>query len=194
MGPEEESNQEDIALMALVATGDEASFGRLIEKHQHAVIGTIAKMTSMSPDSQDLAQQVFLRVWKSAKRYKPTAKFTTWLFTITRNLVFNYSRQRSRRKESSLDEIETEWHQQSAIDSSSSPDRSLQEAELQKKVDRAIASLPEKQRLAVILRQQEKMPYEEIAKILKLSVPAVKSTLFRARNVLREQLEAYLAS
>ncbi len=193
MAADEDENAEDIALMAQIAIGDESAFARLIEKHQNAVVGTIAKMTNMSPDSEDLAQQVFLRVWQSAKRYKPTAKFTTYLFTIVRNLVFNYTKKKSRRKEQSLDEQEEDWHQQRAIDGAKQPDESLQHAELQKIIDKAIADLPEKQRLAIILRKQEKMPYEEMALILELSVSAVKSTLFRARATLRESLEPYLA-
>lgn len=190
---EDKSNEEDLALMARIACDDEEAFRSLVDKHQHAVIGTVSKMTNHSADSEDIAQQVFLRLWKSAKRYKPTAKFTTFLFTITRNLVFNATRQKSRRKEHSLDEQEDEWHK-SAEDpnQSSRPDQSLVNDELKEMIDQAIASLPEKQRLAVILRRYEQMPYEEIADILELSVSAVKSQLFRARSALREALEPHL--
>lgn len=192
MGTGDESQDEDVNLMQRIAAGEEAAFSRLVDKHQYAVHGTIARMTNHSPDTPDLAQEVFLRVWKSARRYQPRAKFTTWLFTITRNLVFNYSSKKSRHREESLEEKEDGWHQQQAVDRSATPDHRLQQAEMKKQVDQAIASLPEKQRLAVILRRQEKMPYEEIAVILNLSIPAVKSTLFRARNALREALAPYL--
>lgn len=189
----DDANEEDLALMALVARGDEKAFERLIEKHQHAVIGTVAKMTNRSADTEDIAQQVFIRLWKSAKRYEPSAKFTTFLFTITRNLVFNATRKKSRRKEHSLDEQEDEWHQSiEDKNSHSRPDQTLANAELKHVVDQAISSLPEKQRLAVVLRRYEKMPYEEIADVLELSVSAVKSQLFRARTALREALEPYL--
>ena len=190
----DDTNDEDIALMALVARGDESAFSRLVEKHQHAVVGTVAKMTNNSADTEDIAQQVFIRLWKSAKRYEPTAKFTTFLFTITRNLVFNASRKKSRRKEHSLDEQEDDWHR-SVEDQhpGSRPDQSLEQDELRAVVDRAIASLPEKQRLAVVLRRYEQMPYDEIARVLDLSIPAVKSQLFRARTALREALEPYLS-
>ncbi|MGC6459737.1 MAG: RNA polymerase sigma factor [Akkermansiaceae bacterium] len=189
----EDANEEDVALMTLVACGDESAFARLVEKHQQAVLGTIAKMTNQSPDTEDIAQQVFIRLWKSAKRYQPTAKFTTFLFTITRNLVFNASRQKTRRKEHSLEQQEDE-SQRTAEDQSigARPDDNLAQQELREIVDRAIASLPEKQRLAVILRRYEQMPYEEIASVLELSVSAVKSQLFRARTALRESLEPYL--
>ncbi len=190
----DEANEEDVALMALVARGDEVAFARLVEKHQQAVLGTVAKMTHHSADTEDIAQQVFLRLWKSARRYQPTAKFTTFLFTITRNLVFNATRRKSRRKEHSLDQQEDGWqHLAEDPNTSARPDETLVQNELREVVDRAIASLPEKQRLAVILRRYEQMPYEEIAKVLGLSVSAVKSQLFRARAALREALEPYLA-
>lgn len=189
----DDANEEDVALMALVARGDEAAFSRLVEKHQQAVLGTVAKMTHHSPDTEDIAQQVFLRLWKSARRYQPTAKFTTFLFTITRNLVFNATRRKSRRKEHSLDQQEDAWHHLTEDPNTSArPDETLVQNELREVVDRAIAGLPEKQRLAVILRRYEQMPYEEIAKVLGLSVSAVKSQLFRARVALREALEPYL--
>ncbi len=189
----DEGNEEDLALMAAVAKGDEAAFAKLVEKHQRAVLGTIAKMTNQSPDTEDIAQQVFIRLWKSAKRYQPRAKFTTFLFTITRNLVFNATRKKSRRKEHSLDEQEDEWHQTIEDQNTQSrPDKSIAQAELREMIDQAISSLPEKQRLAVVLRRYEKMPYEEIADVLELSVSAVKSQLFRARAALRESLGPYL--
>ena len=188
-----DGNEEDIALMARVARGDEEAFRLLVEKHQGAVIGTVAKMTNNSHESEDIAQQVFIRLWKSAKRYQPTAKFTTFLFTITRNLVFNASRRKSRRKEHSLDEQEDDWHRSVEDPAATSrPDLTLANSELRTMVDQAIASLPEKQRLAVVLRRYENMPYDEIASVLELSVPAVKSQLFRARTALREALEPYL--
>lgn len=193
MGEIEDANDEDVAWMARIARGDDDAFRLLVEKHQKAVIGTVAKMTNGSADSEDIAQQVFLRIWKSAKRYQPTAKFTTFLFTITRNLVFNETAKKSRRKESSIEEQEEEWHRSVASsDESSQPDQKLAQSEMKQVVDNAIARLPEKQRLAVILRRYEQMPYEEMATVLELSVPAVKSQLFRARNSLREMLADYL--
>ena len=198
MGSDEvdQSNEEDVAWMSLIGASDSTSenaFEKLVTKHQHAVIGTIGKMTNFSADTEDLAQQVFLRIWKAAPKYQPTAKFTTFLFTITRNLVFNYTKKKGRSHEHSLEEQEDEWHQQlSDPTASSQPDERLEQNELRSAIDSAIQSLPEKQRLAVILRRYEKMPYEDIATTLDLSVSAVKSQLFRARTVLREQLEKYL--
>jgi RNA polymerase sigma-70 factor (ECF subfamily) len=188
-----QGNEEDLALMADVARGDENAFAKIVEKHQPAVLGTVAKMTNQSPDTEDIAQQVFIRLWKSAERYQPTAKFTTFLFTITRNLVFNATRKKSGKNESSFDALEENWGQSiEDKNSDSRPDKSIEQNELRQEIDRAISSLPEKQRLAVILRRYEKMPYEEIAITLEISVPAVKSQLFRARTALRESLGRYL--
>jgi len=185
-------NEIDIALMLRVAQADERAFEKLIERHQNAIIGTVAKMLGNASDAEDIAQQVFIRLWKSAPRYKPTAKFTTFLYTITRNLVFNESRRRSRKKEYSMEEREDDFHLQTPDPKNESPAQNVLQSELQTSVDRAIAQLPEKQRMAVILRRYEGMPYDEIAIILGLSIPAIKSQLFRARNTLRESLQRYL--
>lgn len=187
-----EENTTDIALMQLIAQGDEQAFESLIERHQYAVIGTVAKMLGNYADAEDIAQQVFIRLWKSAARYEPKAKFTTYLFTITRNLVFNESRKKKRRKEHSVEEREDDHHLQTPDEQALSPDKEALQQELQSAVDSAIASLPEKQRMAVILRRYEGMPYEEIAKVLELSISAVKSQLFRARTTLREALQQYM--
>src|SRR3954451_23361641 len=93
---------EDVRLMQLVAGGDTAAFERLIERHQTLVAGTVARMLGNNSDVEDIAQQVFIRVWKSAHRYVPRAKFTTWLLKITRNLVFNELRRRKRHTLTSL--------------------------------------------------------------------------------------------
>lgn len=187
-----DENSLDVALMARIGAGDHAAFRSLVERHQDAVVGTVAKMLGNPADAEDIAQQVFLRVWRHAKHYRPDAKFTTYLFTIARNLVFNETRRRSRRKEVSADEREESSHLQVAADPSAQPDSEILRAELQQAVDKAIAALPEVQRMAVVLRRYEQMPYEEIAEVLKLSLPAVKSLLFRARTTLREALRDYL--
>ena len=98
---EEVSDEDNVALMARVKEGDERAFERLVEIHQGAVIGTVTRMLGNVEDAHDVAQQVFIRVWKSAPRYEPTAKFTTWLYTIMRNLVFNEMR-RQRTEEGGL--------------------------------------------------------------------------------------------
>ena len=183
-----ENPEPEIGWMARIREGDMEAFRLLVEMHQARVIGTISKMLGADAESEDLAQQVFIRIWKSAPRYKPTAKFTTWLFRITRNLVFN----ELRRKRHFADQ--TEEIPEPVERAEKEPDRVLLEGELQRAIQEAINQLPESQRMAIILRRYEEMPYEEIAKVMETSVPAVKSILFRARAELRERLEKYLAS
>jgi RNA polymerase sigma-70 factor (ECF subfamily) len=193
MNQPDDDGAQDFALMKRIACGDESAFRALLERHQDAVVGTVAKMLGSPSDAEDIAQQVFLRVWQHAKSYRPDAKFTTYLFTITRNLVFNETRRRSRKKEIPLDTSDPSGsHHEPGDDPHRQPDASLLEAELRVAIGQAIASLPETQRLAVILRRYENLSYEEIAEVLDLSVSAVKSQLFRARNRLREALAGYL--
>ena len=186
-------NDRDVGLMLRVKEGDNEAFELLVELHQSAVIGTVAKMLGGASEAEDIAQQVFIRIWKSAKRYQPQAKFTTWMFTITRNLVFNETRRRKRKPTVSVEEREEESHQQVEDVHSTTPDQDVLHSELERAVDDAIQALPDKQRLAVVLRRYEEMPYDEIGRVLSMSVPAVKSLLFRARTQLKESLEKYLA-
>src|SRR5436305_1630520 len=183
---------EDVRLMRLVSGGDTAAFEQLVERHQALVIGTVARMLGSNSDIEDVAQQVFVRVWKSATRYAPTAKFTTWLLTITRNLVFNEARRRKRHPAISLDTQEGNESLSLPDQGRRGPDETLLVKELENAIERAILSLPIRQRLALVLRRYENKSYEEIANVLNLSVPAVKSILFRARSELRAALNRYL--
>jgi len=182
----------DHALMARVAEGDHRAFRQLVERHQDSVVGTVTKMLGNSSDSEDIAQMVFIRVWKHARRYKPDNKFTTYLYTIVRHLVYNESRRRTRKRTVSVDQREDEQHLQYPGDPGAQPDATLLDTELRAAIDTAIESLPENQRLAVVLRRYENLPYEEIAEVLATSVPSVKSLLFRARTTLRESLSKYM--
>lgn len=185
------TDREDIELMRLAGGGDERAFEELVERHQNLVIGTVAKMLGGADGAEDIAQQVFVRVWQSAPRYRPEAKFTTWLLTIVRNLVFNETR---RRRRGFFQRFENDDGSVPEIRDGSMRDAAahLDERERGEAVDAAIAALPEAQRLAIILRRFEDMPYEEIAEVLKTSVPAVKSLLFRAREDLKERLKGFL--
>jgi RNA polymerase sigma-70 factor (ECF subfamily) len=188
--PEEEA--EDARLMQLVGRGDMGAFEQLIERHQSLVAGTVARMLGSNSDVEDIAQQVFIRVWKSAARYVPRAKFTTWLLKITRNLVFNELRRTKRHTHVPLP---TEKTNEVPLkdESSPAPDATLLEGELRRAIEQAIAKLPDTQRMALVLRRYEDLSYEEIGEILDLSVPAVKSVLFRARTELRARLSKYLS-
>jgi RNA polymerase sigma-70 factor (ECF subfamily) len=187
-----DNDGDDIRLMALIAKGDTAAFTELVERHQSLVLGTVARMLGSNSEVEDIAQQVFIRVWKSAGRYVPRAKFTTWLLKITRNLVFNELRRSKRRTHLPLHPEPGAEEIPLPEEGVSSPDAAALENELKRAIDEAISQLPETQRMAVILRRYEEMSYEEIAEVLELSVPAVKSVLFRARTELRERLATYL--
>ena len=197
--PVGDSDAHDKALMIRIAAGDEEALRDLIEKHQGAVYGTIAKMLGDPVEAQDLAQQVFVRVYRAAASYRATAQFKTWMFTIVRNLVFNEHRRRSRATFVSLHPPENEQGGSSNSASLDLPDlanktpgENMLQQEMLRKVDDAILALPEQQRLAVVLRRYDEFSYEQIAEILKTSVPATKSLLFRARETLRVALQDYL--
>ena len=184
----------DAELMLRVRRGDRQAFRELVERHQRAVIQTIHRAIGDAWEAEDLSQRVFVQVWRSAARYQPTAKFTTWLFTIVHNTILNEYRRRSRRGAESLDalaqpEDENESPGTQFADAQSpDPARAVAERELQARIGAAIRQLPDSQRTAVVLCRFEGQSYEEIAKVLGCSVPAVKSLLHRARETLKEQL------
>jgi RNA polymerase sigma-70 factor (ECF subfamily) len=187
-----EEDAEDVRLMRLVARGDTSAFEEVIERHQALVAGTAARMLGSNSDVEDIAQQVFIRVWKSARRYVPRAKFTTWLLKITRNLVFNELRRAKRRAQLPLQSDPGAEEIPLKDETNPAPDASLLEDELQRAIEEAIMQLPESQRMALVLRRYEQLSYDQIAEVLDLSVPAVKSVLFRARTELRSRLSKYL--
>jgi len=187
-----EDDAKDVRLMRLVSRGDTSAFEELIQRHQALVAGTVARMLSSNSDVEDIAQQVFIRVWKSARRYVPRAKFTTWLLKITRNLVFNELRRTKRHAHVPLQSEPGVEDPPVKDETNLAPDASLLESELQRTIEEAILQLPETQRMALVLRRYEQLSYEQIAEVLDLSVPAVKSVLFRARSELRARLTKYL--
>src|SRR5437667_6878032 len=133
-----EEDAEDVRLMRLVSRGDTTAFEQLIERHQALVAGTVARMLSSNSDVEDIAQQVFIRVWKSARRYVPRAKFTTWLLKITRNLVFNEMRRTKRRAHVLLQPEAGAEDPPLKDDLNLAPDVSLLETELQQTIEEAI--------------------------------------------------------
>lgn len=189
----DDDSARDLGLMLRVKGGDREAFRELVEAHQHRIVGAIARMLGDAVEAEDIAQEVFLRIWKSAPRWEPSAKFTTWAFAIMKNLVFNERHRRSRRTMVPLEsENEEGYTRQLPDEKAKAPDRELLDTEHQDAIERAIQALPESLRMAIVLRRYMDVSYEEIAGIMKLSVPAVKSVLFRARNALRESLRQYL--
>src|SRR3954452_17621167 len=139
---EPSGDDHNVRLMLRVKEGDVRAFEELVELHQRAVIGTVARMLNNVDDAHDVAQQVFVRVWRSAPRYEPSAKFTTWLFTIMRNLVFNEMRRRGRKREVSMEERQEEHHLEPATAERTNPDTVVAQSELEAAIDRAIQTLP----------------------------------------------------
>jgi len=186
----------DAALMLRVKQGDTAAFTELVEKYKQPVMNLAYRTVRDMTEAEDLAQNVFVQVYKSASRYKSTAKFSTWLFTIARNLCLNEIRRRSRHPAESLDaphpEQEDQPLQQFEDKTTASPPEKLLQGELAQQIDRALADLPENQRSAILLCRQEELSYEEIAEALGCSVSATKSLIHRGRETLKERLKAYL--
>ena len=191
----------DAALMLRVKQGDRAAFTELVEKYKQPVMNLAFRTLRDATEAEDLAQNVFVQVYKSASRYKSTAKFSTWLFTIARNLCLNEIRRRSRHPAESLDAPHPE-QEESRHDSGPqfedkktfSPPESLLQGELAQNIERALADLPENQRSAILLCRQEELSYEEIAEVLGCSVSATKSLIHRGRETLKERLKTYLRS
>ena len=186
----------DAALMLRVKQGDVAAFTALVEKFKQPVLNMVSRTLRDETEAEDLAQNVFVQVWKSAVRYESTAKFSTWLFTIVRNLCLNEIRRRSRHPAESLDAPHPEQedqpkHQFEDVKLVSPPDTLLRD-ELVDKVGEAIAALPENQRTALLLCRQDELSYEEIAAVLGCSVSATKSLIHRGRETLKERLKPYL--
>jgi RNA polymerase sigma-70 factor (ECF subfamily) len=188
----------DAALMLRVKQGDSAAFTELVDKYKQPVLNLAYRTLRDATEAEDLAQNVFVQVYKSAERYKSTAKFSTWLFTIARNLCLNEIRRRSRHPAESLDaphpEQEDQPLQQVEDKKTFSPPESLLQGELAQNIERALADLPENQRSAILLCRQEDLSYEEIAGILGCSVSATKSLIHRGRETLKERLKTYLRS
>jgi RNA polymerase sigma-70 factor (ECF subfamily) len=187
------SSDADAALMLRVRDGDTEAFRELVERHQRAVLNVIYRATGDAWEAEDLAQRVFVQVYRSAGRYKPTAKFTTWLFSITHNIIRNEYRRRARHAAESLEALgqAQDAGRGLADPAATDPSQEAAERELQQKIGEAIAALPEAQRMAVILCRFQGLAYEEIAEVLGCSVPAVKSLLHRARVTLKQRLRGY---
>ncbi len=185
----------DAELMLRVKRGDEAAFEALVERYQQPILNLICRTLPDATEAEDLAQTVFVQVYKSASRYRPTARFSTWLFTIARNLCLNELRRRSRHPADPLEPGDSAGDQparQYPDQRSSGPVESTLHGELELKIEEAIRALPENQRTALLLCQQDELSYEDIAAVLGCSLSATKSLIHRARETLKARLKPYL--
>jgi RNA polymerase sigma-70 factor (ECF subfamily) len=179
----------DAELMLRVKEGDGASFGVLLDKHRSSVVHFLFRMIQNHAVAEELAQEVFLRVYRNRGTYEPTAKFTTWLFRIATHLALNSIRDgRHERSQERLDDDSNEMPARQVRDSRPSVEHSMVYQAKLDEVRRAISALPDKQRAAVLMHKYEEMEYSQIAKVLSCSESAVKSLLFRAYESLRARL------
>jgi RNA polymerase sigma-70 factor (ECF subfamily) len=185
----EVSLERDAELMLRVRDGDQASFGLLLDKHRSPVIHFLYRMVQNQAVAEELAQEVFLRVYKSRSSYEPTAKFTTWLFRIASHLALNWIRDgRNEKRQASLDEESPNGTAKQVPDRSRTVEQELVYQVKLREVRQAIESLPAKQRAAVMMHKYQEMEYAQIADVLNCSESAVKSLLFRAYESLRMRL------
>jgi RNA polymerase sigma-70 factor, ECF subfamily len=181
-------------LMARIAEGDDSAFEILVHRHQTSILNLIYRFIGDRTQAKDLAQEVFIRVWQAAKTYKPEAKFTTWLYRITANLCLNELRSSRRKKWFSFnwsDEDGEHTIEKTLSNGAPSAEDILLEKERSHQITKALQSLPENQRMAVILKRYDDFSYEEIARILNCSVSAVESLLVRGKRSLQEKLKNY---
>ena len=188
----------DVRLMLRARDGDEAAFSELVASYQDRLVGVLAHLLQNREAAEDLAQEVFLRIYRARSGYEPTARFSTWMFQIANNLARNLRRDTGRRREVLLNGDE------SGINSADSapptiadksglmPTRQSEKSEMRAVVQAALETLTETQRMAVLLHRFDEMSYADIAATLDLSPSAVKSLLSRARESLREKLSPYV--
>ena len=180
-------------MMLDVKAGDELSFELLLRKYRTPLVNFLYRMVRDRAVAEDLAQEVFLRVYRARQEYAPSAKFTTWMFRIATNLALNSVRDNRRRQlEISMDQtVDTGEEEQRAMevpDRAPSVEQELVARSRAELIMKAIHSLPEKQRAAVLLHKYQELDYDEIARVLECSESALKSLLFRAYETLRVEL------
>ncbi len=186
----------DAEVMLRVKTGDQAAFNYLVQKYRRPLVSFMYRMARNSAAAEDLAQEVFLRVYRSRESYEASAKFTTWLYRIATNLAVNHARDtRHERPEVtvSLDEPDEETGTTLELpDANLTAEQAMVRRERMLAIRRKVEALPEQQRLAVIMHKYQQMDYKQIAEVLKKSESATKSLLFRAYETLREQLKEFV--
>jgi RNA polymerase sigma-70 factor (ECF subfamily) len=188
----------DVRLMLQVRDGSAEAFEELVRRYQGRLLTVLEHLVGSRDGAEDLAQEVFLRIYRSRESYVPGAKFSTWLFTIANNVALNALRSRRRRREVQLAGGDSRGQGSASLEqmalaaSGSMPARLIDKAEMRDVVRLAVSSLSERQRLAVLLSKFEGMSYADIAQAMRMTPEAIKSLLSRARANLRQVLEAYL--
>lgn len=186
----------DAEVMLRVKAGDDSAFEYLVQKYRRPMVGFMYRMVHNPAAAEDLAQEVFLRVYRSREGYEPSAKFTTWLYRIATNLAVNHARDtRHERPENqvSIDEPDEDTGLTVDIaDGTLTAEESILRRERMAAIRQKVHALPERQKMAVIMHKYQQMDYKQIAEVLKLSESATKSLLFRAYETLRVQLKEFV--
>jgi RNA polymerase sigma-70 factor (ECF subfamily) len=194
-----EARDPDVRLMIQIRDDVPGAFEAMVSRYQDRLVGVLVHVVGNLEEAEDLSQDVFLRVYKARKGYRPKAKFSTWLFTIANNLAMNHARDKKRKPAASLGATDGDG---SRADSPAfavpgrekTASAQMRQVELSEIVREAVAVLGEDQKMAVLLSKFEEMSYTEIGQVMNRTPAAVKSLLARARNELRERLEPYLES
>jgi RNA polymerase sigma-70 factor, ECF subfamily len=186
----------DAEVMLRVKAGDDGAFEYLVQKYRRPMVSFMYRMSHSSAAAEDLAQEVFLRVYRSRANYEPSAKFSTWLYRIATNLAVNYARDTRHERPENMVNID-EPDQETGLtvdvpDSSLSAEEQIMRRERLAAIRQRVQALPERQRMAVLMHKYQQMDYRQIAEVLKLSESATKSLLFRAYETLRVQLKEFL--
>jgi len=186
----------DVVLMERIRLGDREAFEELVARFRQPVMNLVMRAVPDAAEAEDLAQSVFVQVYKAAGRYQPTAKVSTWIFTIARNLSLNELRRRKRHPAESMDArlegADADYLRQFEDCRAASPEHDALRNELGKLVEEAVRELPENQRTAILLCREGDLSYEEIAEIMGTSLSSVKSLIFRGRETLKKRLKPYL--
>lgn len=185
--------QSDEDLIQALAHGDEAALSALVDRHTQAIYRFSVRFSGDESLAQDICQEVFLKVYRYARRYKPGMPFKTWLFTIVRNTSIDLARPYAYRKIHFLDTLDGPHYltaeEQSVTDGAKTPEEDYSSKQTAQRVVSAVQSLPEKQRTATILKYYEEMPIKEIAEVMETTVSSVESLLVRAKHNLLKLLE-----
>ncbi|MGB8261268.1 MAG: sigma-70 family RNA polymerase sigma factor [Terracidiphilus sp.] len=187
---------DDAAIMLRAAAGDESAFNYLVRKYHRPMIHFLYRMVHNQAVAEELAQEVFLRVYRSRESYRAEARFTTWLYRIATNLAVNYARDTRHERAAQnvyLDAPDAETGTTPDVaDDEPTVEQRLLRAERMKAIRNHVMALPERQRMAVLMHKYQSMDYRQIGDVLKLSESATKSLLFRAYQTLRDRLKDFV--
>jgi len=188
------TGRSDVELMLALKAGDENAFTELVDRHRDAVVNLTYRYLGNRTDAEDLAQEVFLKVYRARHRYEPAAKFTTWLYRVAANACLNEVRDRRRRPTFAAAPLDAgdDPPGPGPDRAAGSPLEEAEKSEMREHVRAALDELPERQRMALLLNKFHGLGYEELAESLSMTVPAVKSLLVRARENVRRRIEPYL--